>query len=116
MSVEPFGEKQDALLLARGTKQPAFAGISEDGLIAAIIAAKTSKTSVQVSAIQILAHHLADNGVPSAVLLLIPIVVDALELLVIVLDQRIQRTCARVSGLVNGSRCVLHALHNRQGL
>ena len=116
MSVEPFGEKQDALLLARGTKQPAFAGISEDGLIAAIIAAKTSKTSVQVSAFQILAHDFADDGAPAAILLLITVIVDALELFVIVFDQGIQRTCARVSGLVNGSRCVLHALHNRQGL
>jgi hypothetical protein len=39
MSVEPFGEKQDAFLLAGWTKQPAFAGIGEDGLIAATVAA-----------------------------------------------------------------------------
>jgi hypothetical protein len=69
MSVESFGEKQDAFLLEGWTKQPAFAEISEDGLIAATLAAETRKTSMQVSAIQILAHHLADNGAPAAILL-----------------------------------------------
>jgi len=86
VSVEPLGEKQDALLLARGTKEAAFAGISEDGLIAAAVAAKARKTSMQISTFQILAHQLADDGAPAAVFLLIPIVVDALELLVIVFD------------------------------
>ena len=86
VSIEPLGEKQDALLLARGTKEAAFAGISEDGLIAAAVAAKARKTSMQISTFQILAHHLADDGAPAAVFLLIPIVVDALELLVIVFD------------------------------
>jgi hypothetical protein len=80
MSVEPLGKKQDAFLLAGWTKQPAFAGIGQDGLIAASIAAETCKPSVQVSAIQILAHDLADDGAPAAVLLLIPLIVDALEL------------------------------------
>jgi hypothetical protein len=32
VSVEPLGEKQDALLLARGAKQAAFAGIGTSGL------------------------------------------------------------------------------------
>ncbi len=47
--VEPLGEKQDALLLARGAKQAAFAGVGEDSLIAAAVAAETRETSVQVS-------------------------------------------------------------------
>jgi len=86
VSVEPLGEKQDALLLARGAKEAAFAGVGEDGLIAAAVAAKTRKTSMQISTFQILAHHLADDGTPTAILLLIPIVVNALELFEIVFD------------------------------
>jgi hypothetical protein len=43
--VEPLGKKQDALLLARRTKQAAFAGISKDGLIAAAVAAETRSNS-----------------------------------------------------------------------
>jgi len=46
LSVEPIGEKQDALLWARGAKQAAFAGIIEDGLIAASLTAETRKTSI----------------------------------------------------------------------
>jgi hypothetical protein len=91
VSVEPLGEKQDALLLARGAKQAAFAGIGEDGLIAASIAAETREASVQVATFQILAHYFADDGAPAAVLLLISIVVDALKLPVIVFHQSIQR-------------------------
>jgi hypothetical protein len=75
VSVEPLGEMQDELLLARGTKEPTFTGIGEDGPIAAAVAAETRETSVQVSTVQILAHHLADDGAPAAVLLLIPVVV-----------------------------------------
>jgi hypothetical protein len=71
---------------------------------------------MEVAAFQIFVHHFADDRPPAAVLLQITIVVDLLELLVIVFDQRIQRICARVARLVNCSRCVLHALHNRQGL
>ena len=79
--VEPFGEEQDALLVARGTKKPAFTGICEDRLVAAAPAAKTRETSMKVSTFQILAHHLADDGAPGAVLLLVTVVIDALELL-----------------------------------
>jgi hypothetical protein len=86
VSVQPLGEKQDALLLARGAKQATFAGIGEDGLIAASAAAKTRETSVEVSTFQKLAHHLADDGAPAAVLLLIAAVVNALELFEIVFD------------------------------
>jgi hypothetical protein len=87
--VEPLGEKQDALLLARGAKEAAFAGVGEGGLIAAAVAAKTRKTLIQISTFQILAPHLADDGTPTAILWLIAIVVNALEFLVIIFDQRI---------------------------
>jgi len=43
VSIEPLGEKHDALLLARGAKQAAFTGIGQDGLIAA---AKNTKLLV----------------------------------------------------------------------
>jgi hypothetical protein len=59
VSVEPLGEKQDALLLARGAKQGAFAGVGEAGLIAAAVAAKMREASMQISTFQILAPHLA---------------------------------------------------------
>jgi hypothetical protein len=101
MSVEPLGKKQDAFLLTGGTKQPAFAGIGEDGLIAASVAAKTRKTSLQVSTIQLLAHDFPNDGAPAAILLLITVIVDPLKLFIIVIDQRIERTGARVAGLVN---------------
>ena len=45
VGIEPLGEKQDVLLLARGTKKPAFAGIREDCLIAAAVAAQTRSNS-----------------------------------------------------------------------
>ena len=96
VSVEPFGEKQDALLLARGTEESAFAGIGGDSprkrdvpLVAAAAAGKTRKTSMKVSTFKILVHHLADDLAPGAVLLLVALVVIALELLVIVLHQRL---------------------------
>jgi hypothetical protein len=115
VGIEPLGKKQDALLLARGTKQPAFAGIGEDGLIAAVVAPETRKPSVQISAIQILAHDLADDGSPAAILLLISFTVDPLRLLVIVFHQRIERTGMRVARLIDSCRDGLHTLHNRQG-
>ena len=68
---------------------------------------------MQLSTFKILAHDLADNPAPGAVLLMVALVVDALELLVIVFHQRKERTVARVARLVNGCRCDLHALHNR---
>ena len=114
VSIEPFGEEQDALLVARGTKKPAFTGICEDRLIATAPAAKTRETSMKVSTFQILAHHLADDGAPGAVLLLVAVVIDALELLVIVFHERIERAGFRVTRLINGCRCALHALHNSQ--
>ena len=43
VGIEPLGEKQDALLLARGTEESAFAGICEDRLVAAVRAAKTGE-------------------------------------------------------------------------
>ena len=58
-------------------------------IIAAVVAAETRKSSMKVTAFEILAHHLADDGTPAAVLLLIPMVIDALELLAIVFHQRI---------------------------
>jgi hypothetical protein len=67
VSVEPIGEKQAALLPARRAKQAAFAGAGEDGLIATAAAAKTRKISLQISTFQILAHHLADDGTPTAI-------------------------------------------------
>jgi hypothetical protein len=70
---------------------------------------------VKVSTFQILAHHLADDGAPGAVLLLVALFIDAFELLVIVLDQRIERSSARVAGFINSSRCGLHAPDNSQG-
>ncbi len=69
---------------------------------------------MKVSAFKILAHHRADDRAPGAVLPLVALVLDALELLVIVFHQRKERTVARVARLVNGCRCDLHALHNRQ--
>jgi hypothetical protein len=60
-------------------------------------------------------HYLADDGAPGAVLLLVAVVVDPLELLVVVFNQSIQRAGARVAGLIDPCRCGLHALHNRQG-
>jgi hypothetical protein len=115
VSIEPFGEQQYALLVARGTKKPAFTGICEDCLVAAAAAAETRETSMKVSTFQILAHHFADDGAPGAVLLQVAVVVDALELLVIVLDQRIERSSTRVAGFINSCRYGLHPLHNRQG-
>jgi hypothetical protein len=115
VAVEPLGEKQDALLLARGTEEPAFAGICEDRLIAAAAAAKTRETSVKISTFQIPAHHLADDRAPGAVLLPVALVVDALELLVIVLDQRIERSSARIAGFIDSNRCGPHAPDNSQG-
>jgi hypothetical protein len=67
VSIERLGEKQDALLLARGAKQAAFAGVGQDGLIAAATAAETRETSVQISTFQIFAHDLADDRAPAAV-------------------------------------------------
>jgi len=69
---------------------------------------------MEASAFKILAHHLADGLAPGAVLLLVALVVDALELLVIVFHQCKERTGSRVARLVNGCRCDLHALHNSQ--
>jgi len=77
-------------------------------------AGKTRETSMKVSTFKIPAHHLADDPVAGAILLLVALVVDALELLVIVFHQGIERTVARVARLVKGCRCDLHALHNRQ--
>jgi hypothetical protein len=94
----------------------AFAGIGQDGLIAAAVAANASEASMQIAAFEKFAHHLADDGAPAAVLLLIPVIVGAFALLEMVFDPRKQGTSARVAGLVNGSRRVLHALHNRQEL
>ena len=58
--------------------------------------------------------HLADDGAPGAVLLLVAVVIDALELLVIVFHERIERGSARITRLINGCRCALHTLHNSQ--
>lgn len=113
--VEPLREKQEALLLARRTKQAAFAGVGEDSLIAAAMAAETGESSVQVCTLQILTHHLADDGTPAAVLVLIAVVVDALELLIIVFHQGLQRTGAGIARLIDGCRGGFHTLQNRQG-
>ena len=51
----------------------------------------------------------------AALLLATGVVVYALELLVIVFHQRIQRTGSRVAGFIDSRRCGLHILHNRQG-
>jgi hypothetical protein len=84
--------------------------------LATAVAANAGEASMQIAAFEKLAHHLADDGAPAAVLLLIPVIVDPLELLEIVFDQRIQGIRARIVRLVNGCRCVLHALHNRRWL
>jgi hypothetical protein len=96
------------------TKEPAFAGTCENRLVATAAAAKTRETSMKLSAFQALAPHLADDGAPGAVLLLVAVVVDALELLVMVLGQRIKRSAVRVAGFINSSRCGLHAPDNSQ--
>jgi hypothetical protein len=70
---------------------------------------------MKVPTFQILAHHLADDGAPGAVLLPVAVVVDAFELLVIVLDQRIERSSARVAGFINSSRPGLHSPDNSRG-
>jgi hypothetical protein len=70
---------------------------------------------MKVSTFKILAHHLADELAPGAVLLLVALVVEALELLVIVFHQCKERTGSRVARLVSGCRRDLHALHNSQG-
>jgi hypothetical protein len=101
--------------LARGTKKPAFAGVGKDSLIAAAVARESREASVRICTFQKPAHRLADDGTPAAVLLLIPVVVDALELLEIVFDQRIQRTGARVARLINSCRGGCHTLLNREG-
>ncbi|MBI4471128.1 MAG: hypothetical protein HY646_00570 [Acidobacteria bacterium] len=67
---------------------------------------------MKVTAVKGFTHHLADDLAPGAILLLVTVVVDALELLVIVFDQRMERTGSRVARLVNGCRQGLHALHN----
>jgi hypothetical protein len=113
--VEPLSKEQDTLLLACGTEESALAGTGQDRLVAAALAGKMGETSMKVSTFEILAHHLAGDGVPRAVLLLVAVVEDALELLVIVLDQRIERSSARVTGLINPRRCGLHAPDNSQG-
>lgn len=69
-----------------------------------------------VSTFQIFAQHLADDPAPGAVLLLIAVVVNALELLVLVFHERIERTGARVTRFINACGCGLHVLHNRQAL
>lgn len=69
---------------------------------------------MKVSTFQILAHHLADDGAPGAVLLPVAVVPDARELLEIVFHERTERAGFRVTRLINGCRCSLHALHNSQ--
>ena len=78
--------------------------------MATTVARETRKTSMQISTLEKLTHHLADDGAPAAVLLLIPIVVNPLELFVIVFDQRIQETCARITRLIDSCRGGLHTL------
>jgi hypothetical protein len=69
---------------------------------------------MKVSTFEILAHHLAEDLPPGAVLLPVALVLDALELPVIVFDQRIERTGSRVTRLVKGSRLGLHTLPDCQ--
>jgi len=64
---------------------PTATRIGENDLIAAAPAGKTGETSMKVSTFKIFAHHLPHDLAPGAVLLLVAVVVDALELLVMVL-------------------------------
>jgi len=70
---------------------------------------------MEVSAFEIFAHDLADDLAPGAVLLVVALVVNALELLVIVFHQGIERAGARVAGLISSGRWGLHAPDNRRG-
>ena len=60
-------------------------------MIAAVITGNAREAAMQMATLEKFANHLADDGAPAAVLFLIPVVIDALELLEIVFDPRIQR-------------------------
>ena len=114
VSIEPLGKEQDTFLVACRTEAPAFTRVSENRLVVAAAASKTGEATMKVTAFKVFTQNLADDPAPGAILLLVALVVEALELLVIVLHQGIERTVARVARLVSGCRRDLHALHNSQ--
>jgi len=100
-SVESLGEEQDAFLLACGTEEPALTGICKHRPVAAVSAAKLGRAAIEVAACQELVHDLADDLAPGAALLLVAFVLDALELLVVVLDQGEEGAGVRVAGSID---------------
>ena len=76
-------------------------------------AAHAGKATRQVCAVQILVNDLADDRAPEAILVLVGIVINALEALKVILDERIQRGVARISGVINACRLLAHSLRNR---
>ncbi len=59
------------------------------------------KAAVQVATIHVLIDDLANHGPPEAILLLVGVVVDAFEVVKVILDQGIQGRIAGISGMIN---------------
>ena len=96
----PLGKRQHSLLVAGGAEVPPLAGEGQKVFMCAPAAAHAGKATMQVSAVQILVNDLADDRAPEAILLLVGIVINALEVVKMILDERIQRGVARISGVI----------------
>jgi len=102
VSIEPLGKEQDTFLVACRTEAPAFTRVSENRLVVATAASKTSEATMKVTAVKVFTQNLADDLAPGAVLLLVALVVNSFELLVVILYKRIERILSGIAWLING--------------
>ena len=96
------GSQQRAFLMATGAQTPLAAGEGNEHLVAAVRTSDTRETEVQVAAAEEFAGHLANDRPPCTVELGITLVVGALELRVITLDDLVERRQPGLARAIDG--------------
>ena len=96
------GRQERAFLMATGAQAALAAGEGDEHLVAAVRTADAREAEVQVAAMEELAGHRADDRAPRPVELGITLIIGALELGVIPLDDLIEGRLPGLARAING--------------
>jgi hypothetical protein len=72
----------------------------------------TSETSMGITTIKVLVDDIVNYGAPEAMLFLVLLVINPLELFEVVLDASIEIRCLRVPGMINTLQYRFHSRSN----
>jgi len=106
-----MGGEQGPLLVATGAQTSLAAGEGNEHLVPATRAADTGKSEVEIAAAEVLAGHLADDGPPASVTLLVTLVVGAFKFRIVPFDDLVERRLPRLARPVDGCHLRRQADH-----